>query len=177
MFNGAAIAFFSFIGFDAVATAAEEVVDPARVMPLGILASLSTVTVIYVLMCVVLCLMVPRAAIDTKATFAAAFEYVGLPWAKYIVALGALMGECIMLYGYAVRCHARACCCRTNAVRRARRACLASRDTGHALRLLPHCVTMKGLAPRPQRPSYQTTPTRAYLLSYCFLLCMLLQAS
>ncbi len=94
MFNGAAIAFFSFIGFDAVATAAEEVVDPARVMPLGILASLSTVTVIYVLMCVVLCLMVPRAAIDTKATFAAAFEYVGLPWAKYIVALGALMGEC-----------------------------------------------------------------------------------
>ncbi|EFJ49983.1 hypothetical protein VOLCADRAFT_89329 [Volvox carteri f. nagariensis] len=92
VFNGASIAFFSFIGFDAVATAAEEVIDPATVMPQGILGSLGIVTVIYFLMCVVLSLMVPRADIDTDATFAKAFEYVGLGWAKHIVALGAILG-------------------------------------------------------------------------------------
>ncbi|GLC61629.1 hypothetical protein PLESTB_001784700 [Pleodorina starrii] len=92
IFNGACIAFFSYIGFDAVATAAEEVVDPSRAMPVGILGSMSIVSVIYVLMCVVLCLMVPRQHISKDATFAVAFEYVGLPWAKYVVALGALLG-------------------------------------------------------------------------------------
>ncbi|KXZ44274.1 hypothetical protein GPECTOR_70g505 [Gonium pectorale] len=92
VFNGASIAFFSFIGFDAVATAAEEVVNPAKMMPIGILSSISIVTIIYFLMCVVLCLMVPRDMINTDATFAAAFEYVGLGWAKHIVALGAILG-------------------------------------------------------------------------------------
>ncbi|PNH00965.1 Cationic amino acid transporter 1, partial [Tetrabaena socialis] len=92
IFNGASIAFFSFIGFDAVATAAEEVVNPSKNMPIGILASMSIVTVIYFLMCVVLCLMVPRNMISANATFAAAFEYVGLGWAKHIVAIGAILG-------------------------------------------------------------------------------------
>eukprot|EP00198_Chlamydomonas_reinhardtii_P001119 XP_001690454.1 cationic amino acid transporter [Chlamydomonas reinhardtii] len=92
VFNGAAIAFFSFIGFDAVATAAEEVKKPSKHMPWGILGSMSIVTVIYFLMCVVLCLMVPRDMINPDATFAAAFVYVGLPWASHIVALGALLG-------------------------------------------------------------------------------------
>ncbi|KAG2495204.1 hypothetical protein HYH03_006810 [Edaphochlamys debaryana] len=92
LFNGAAIAFFSFIGFDAVATAAEEVKNPSKHMPTGILGSISIVTIIYFLMCVVLCLMVPRDMIDPNATFAAAFTYAGLPWATHIVALGALLG-------------------------------------------------------------------------------------
>lgn len=42
---------------------------------------------------VVLCLMVPRDMINPDATFAAAFVYVGLPWASHIVALGALLGK------------------------------------------------------------------------------------
>ncbi|KAG2495202.1 hypothetical protein HYH03_006808 [Edaphochlamys debaryana] len=50
LFNGAAIAFFSFIGFDAVATAAEEVKNPSKHMPTGILGSISIVTIIYFLM-------------------------------------------------------------------------------------------------------------------------------
>ena len=61
-------------------------------MPLGIVGSLSIVTLVYLLMVVVLCLMVPRAAISKAATYAAAFDYVGLPWVKYIVSVGAIMG-------------------------------------------------------------------------------------
>ncbi|GLI69367.1 hypothetical protein VaNZ11_013943 [Volvox africanus] len=92
VFNGACIAFFSFIGFDGVATAAEEVVDPAKSMPIGIISAITVVSIIYILMSVVLSLMVPRNKIDPDAAFAAAFEYVGLSWAKYIVALGAILG-------------------------------------------------------------------------------------
>jgi APA family basic amino acid/polyamine antiporter len=63
-------------------------------MPWGILGSLTIVTVIYFLMCIVLNLMVPLDKINTDATFAAAFDYVGLPWAKHIVAFGAVLGAC-----------------------------------------------------------------------------------
>ncbi len=61
-------------------------------MPRGILGSVGIVTIIYTMMCVTLTLMVPTPDIDSSAAFAAAFDYVGMPWAKYIVSLGALMG-------------------------------------------------------------------------------------
>ena len=44
---GAAIIFFSYIGFDATSTAAEEAKDPARDMPFGIIMSLIICTVLY----------------------------------------------------------------------------------------------------------------------------------
>lgn len=46
--------FFSFIGFDTVATAAEEVKNPGRDLPIGIVGSLSICTVLYVAMCLVI---------------------------------------------------------------------------------------------------------------------------
>ena len=54
VFSGAAVIFFSFIGFDTVATAAEECVHPQRDLPIGILGSLGICTVLYILMCVVI---------------------------------------------------------------------------------------------------------------------------
>ncbi|GFH08147.1 AA_permease_C domain-containing protein [Haematococcus lacustris] len=92
IFNGAAVSFFSFIGFDAIATTAEEMKDPARDMPIGILGAMSIVTAIYAMMCVTLSLMIPNGSIDSSAAFAAAFDTVGMQWAKYIVCIGALMG-------------------------------------------------------------------------------------
>ncbi|KAL6759517.1 amino acid permease-domain-containing protein [Haematococcus lacustris] len=92
IFNGAAVSFFSFIGFDAIATTAEEMKDPARDMPIGILGAMSIVTAIYAMMCVTLSLMIPNDSIDSSAAFAAAFDTVGMQWAKYIVCIGALMG-------------------------------------------------------------------------------------
>jgi amino acid transporter len=71
-----------------VATSAEEVHNPRRDLPLGILGALSVVTLCYILMSLVLVMMVPLEALSTAGSFAAAFAYVGLPWAQYIVALG-----------------------------------------------------------------------------------------
>lgn len=92
IFQGASFVFFSFIGFDCVSTMAEEVKKPARDMPIGIVSCITFVTIIYVLMSLSLVLMVPYTKIDPKAAFAAAFETVGMPWMRVIVALGALLG-------------------------------------------------------------------------------------
>ena len=48
IFTGAALVFFAYIGFDIVATAAEETKNPQRDMPIGILASLGICTLLYV---------------------------------------------------------------------------------------------------------------------------------
>ena len=54
VFSGASVIFFSFIGFDTVATAAEECLCPQRDLPIGIIGSLGICTVLYILMCLVI---------------------------------------------------------------------------------------------------------------------------
>jgi APA family basic amino acid/polyamine antiporter len=56
---GAAVVFFAFIGFDAVSTVAEEVRDPRRDLPIGILGSLAICTVVYVVVAAVFTGIVP----------------------------------------------------------------------------------------------------------------------
>jgi APA family basic amino acid/polyamine antiporter len=92
MLAGAAIAFFSFIGFDAVSTQAEEAKNPGRDVPIGILASLLICTVLYVAVIAVLTGMVPYDQIDLAAPVSKAFEHVGLPWARFLIAAGGLTG-------------------------------------------------------------------------------------
>ena len=50
VFRASSIVFFSYIGFDGVATAAEEVKNPQRDLPIGIVGSLFIATILYVLM-------------------------------------------------------------------------------------------------------------------------------
>ncbi|MGE2720918.1 amino acid permease [Mycolicibacterium celeriflavum] len=92
---GASIVFFAFIGFDVVATTAEETKNPQRDVPRGILASLAIVTVLYVAVSVVLTGMVHytelRAA-GEKANLATAFSANGIDWAAKVISIGALAG-------------------------------------------------------------------------------------
>jgi APA family basic amino acid/polyamine antiporter len=92
MLAGAAIAFFSYIGFDAVSTQAEESKRPSRDVPLGILASLLICTVLYIAVIAVLTGMVPYDQIDTSAPVSKAFDQVGLGWARFLIAAGGLTG-------------------------------------------------------------------------------------
>ena len=59
IFNGASFVFFSFIGFDAVATLSEETKKPERDMPVGVVGCISFVTVVYIIMSLGLVMMVP----------------------------------------------------------------------------------------------------------------------
>jgi APA family basic amino acid/polyamine antiporter len=94
---GASIVFFAFIGFDIVATMAEETKRPQRDVPRGILVSLAIVTVLYVAVSVVLSGMVSYTQLTTvpghsPANLATAFTVNGVTWASKIVAIGALAG-------------------------------------------------------------------------------------
>jgi len=90
--KGAAVIFFAYIGFDAVSTAAEEVVEPNRDLPIGILASLFVCTVLYIAVAAVLTGMVPAHLIDVKAPLASAFVLRGVNFVAWIVSFGAVAG-------------------------------------------------------------------------------------
>jgi basic amino acid/polyamine antiporter, APA family len=93
---GASIVFFAFIGFDIVATMAEETKNPQQDVPKGILASLAIVTVLYIAVSVVLSGMVSYTKLkttgDTHANLSTAFTENGVHWASKIIAIGALAG-------------------------------------------------------------------------------------
>jgi APA family basic amino acid/polyamine antiporter len=90
--QGAAVIFFAYIGFDAVSTAAEEVVNPARDLPIGILASLFVCTLLYVLVAAVITGMVPARSIDINAPLASAFVQRGLGMLSGVISAGAVAG-------------------------------------------------------------------------------------
>ena len=91
---GASIVFFAFIGFDIVATTAEETKNPQRDVPRGILGSLAIVTVLYVAVAVVLTGMVHYTELGSgeKANLATAFAANGVDWAAKVISIGALAG-------------------------------------------------------------------------------------
>lgn len=92
IFKASAVLFFAYIGFDAVATMAEETKNPGKDIPIGLVGSMVITTTLYCLLAITLCLMVPYTSINADAPFSVAFETVGWNWAKYIVAAGALKG-------------------------------------------------------------------------------------
>ncbi|KAH7431399.1 hypothetical protein KP509_08G046600 [Ceratopteris richardii] len=93
IFDGAAIVYFSFIGFDAVTTMAEEVKSPSRNLPIGIVGSVLTVTVLYASMAAALCMLLPYDKIDARAPFSSALKSMAeWRWLAIIVQLGACLG-------------------------------------------------------------------------------------
>ena len=87
---GAAIIFFSYIGFDAVSTASEEAKNPQRDIPIGIIASLIICTVLYVAIALVLTGLIPWDRLNVPDPLAVALQYIHANWAAGILALGAV---------------------------------------------------------------------------------------
>ncbi|MGU3585545.1 amino acid permease [Rhodococcus sp. C26F] len=89
----ASLVFFAFIGFDVVATTAEETRNPQKAVPIGILGSLAIVTVLYVAVSLVLTGMVDYTELEgDESTLATAFALNGMDWAKNLISIGALAG-------------------------------------------------------------------------------------
>ena len=89
--------FFAYVGFDGTTTLGEEIKKPARDIPIGLIGSMSLVMIVYCLLAATLVLMQPYAQIDVDAPYSVAFSAVGMDWAKYIVAFGALKGMTTVL--------------------------------------------------------------------------------
>jgi APA family basic amino acid/polyamine antiporter len=77
IWQGAALGFFSYIGFDAVSTAGEECKNPQRDLPRGLIASLVICTVLYIVTAATLTGVVPMGDMTTNDPLAKAMEYMG----------------------------------------------------------------------------------------------------
>ncbi|MFF8321588.1 amino acid permease [Streptomyces bobili] len=92
IFTAASVVFFAFIGFDVVATAAEETKNPQRDMPRGILGSLMICTALYVAVSIVVTGMQHYTELSITAPLADAFKATGHPWFAGFISFGAAVG-------------------------------------------------------------------------------------
>ncbi|MBV7695740.1 amino acid permease [Streptomyces sp. TRM70350] len=92
IFTAASVVFFAFIGFDIVATAAEETRNPQRDMPRGILGSLFICTALYVAVSIVVTGMQHYSELSVDAPLADAFKATGHPWYAGFISFGAAVG-------------------------------------------------------------------------------------
>lgn len=93
VFSGAAVVFFAFLGFDAIANSAEEVKNPQKDMPRGIIGSLVIATTLYI----IVTLMLTGAIKYTEyagvaAPVAYALNEAGIRWGSALVSVGAIAG-------------------------------------------------------------------------------------
>jgi len=92
--RGAAIVFFSYLGFDALSTVAQETRNPQRDMPRGILISLVICALLYIAVTAVLTGIVKFDRLNVDAPIALAIDSVGasLSWMGPLIKLGAIAG-------------------------------------------------------------------------------------
>ena len=104
VFGAAAVMFFAFIGFDSVSSAAEEVKNPKRDLPIGIIASLAVCAVLYVAVAAVVTGIVPSPRFaDISHPVSYALQVAGQNWVAGFIDLGAVLGMLtvilVMSYG------------------------------------------------------------------------------
>lgn len=92
--RGAGVVFFSYIGFDAVCTAAQEAKNPRRDLPKAIFLSLASVTLLYVAVSLVLTGLVPYKELGGAEPIATGIDAAGdgLRWLSPLLKLGAVAG-------------------------------------------------------------------------------------
>jgi APA family basic amino acid/polyamine antiporter len=97
IWQGAALGFFSYIGFDAVSTAGEECKNPQRDLPRGLIWSLVICTVLYILTAATLTGVVPSGDMTTNDPLAKAMEYMGYSNFATVFGFGAVIAMTAVL--------------------------------------------------------------------------------
>lgn len=90
--TGAAVVIFAYFGFDAVSTAAEEVKNPQRNLPIGIISALTICTILYIIVSLILTGIVPYELLNVKDPVAFALQFIHQDWAAGFISLGAIVG-------------------------------------------------------------------------------------
>lgn len=89
--DGAALVFFAFLGFDSVAMAAEEVKEPQKDVPRGIIGSILIATALYIVVTLILTGIVPFTELGVSDPVAFAMRYVGHGTIGAVIAVGAIL--------------------------------------------------------------------------------------
>jgi APA family basic amino acid/polyamine antiporter len=97
VWQGAALGFFSYIGFDAVSTAGEECRNPQKDLPRGLIGSLLICTVLYILVAIVLTGVVPWSDMKSNDPLAFAMNQMGYPRVATLFAFGAMVAMTAVL--------------------------------------------------------------------------------
>ena len=92
LFRASGIVFLAYIGFDAVSTAAQEVKNPQKDLPIGIIGSLSICALLFVLFSAVLVGMVPYLELNVAAPVAAAINKTPFFWMNGLIKLAIVAG-------------------------------------------------------------------------------------
>jgi len=92
VFRTSSTVFFSYVGFDTIASSSEECKDPLRDLPRAILVSLGVCVSTYCAVCLILTGMVPFDTIDLAAPLSSAFAGLGLTWVQAVISLGGVVG-------------------------------------------------------------------------------------
>jgi APA family basic amino acid/polyamine antiporter len=100
---GAATIFFAYIGFDAVATAAEEAKNPNRDLPIGIIGSLFVCSILYVAVALALTGIINFGELNNAEPMAYALRQNGVNIGSALVGTGAIAGMMavllVLMYG------------------------------------------------------------------------------
>jgi APA family basic amino acid/polyamine antiporter len=89
---GASLVFFAYRGFQNVAVAAEEAKNPQRDIPIGVLTSLFTVTLVYLAVAGLLTAIAPYDVLNVSSPVAFALLRLGYDWGSALVAIGVIIG-------------------------------------------------------------------------------------
>lgn len=98
--TGAASVFFAYLGFDALSSSAEEVREPQRSLPIGILASLGICTLIYVLVCFVMTGVVSYQELNVPEAMSYVLLKIGQNLVAGFVSIGAVIGIMAVIFAY-----------------------------------------------------------------------------
>ncbi|MCB2308684.1 amino acid permease [Clostridium estertheticum] len=103
VFAATASIFFSYLGFDAIATSAEEAKDPKKGVAIGLISCLAIVSILYIAVAFVLTGIVPYNSIDLQNALPAALATIGINWGSILVGVGCIVGMIstilVVLYG------------------------------------------------------------------------------
>ncbi|MCY8507782.1 amino acid permease, partial [Bacillus atrophaeus] len=88
----AATVFFAYLGFDAVSNASEEVKNPQKNMPIGIIGALAICTILYIAVSLVLTGMMPYTQLNVGDPVSFALKFVGQDQLAGIISVGAIVG-------------------------------------------------------------------------------------
>ncbi len=90
--TAAAVVFFAYTGFEAVANLSEESKNPERDLPRGLIGTLIVATLLYCGVSFVLTGMQKYTSIDTGSPLSSAFTSVGAGWAATLIDIAAVCG-------------------------------------------------------------------------------------